>query len=228
MTPKMLEVQNERNTRRWLQRGVRRMAHIWWTLLQWNHQSYSAMKAAPHQSAPSSVAPNKASGQSWLLVAHLYEMNLSPERDNEPNCSCKLLTPEPNPNLENESSQASPSVWRRAEDAYLESRLRILRASILAPIPRTRRRNRKSSPIARVARRRIYAGARLCWKTIRSIGRRLCQLKSSSLRVIWRANSPCTNPPNDPKLSHGAKNRKREFVCDRQRQAQPPLAPARC
>ena len=33
---------------------------------------------------------------------------------------------------------------------------------------------------------------------------------------------------DDPKLSHGAKNRKREFVRDCQRQEQPPLAPARC
>ncbi len=30
-------------------------------------------------------------------------------------------------------------------------------------------------------------------------------------------------PPNVPKLIHGAKNRKREFVCDCQKQEQPPL-----
>jgi hypothetical protein len=34
--------------------------------------------------------------------------------------------------------------------------------------------------------------------------------------------------PNDPKLSHGAKNRKREFAAKLQMQEQPPLAPARC
>jgi|SRR5665213_837558 len=36
------------------------------------------------------------------------------------------------------------------------------------------------------------------------------------------------NPPNDPKLSHGAKNRKREFATNFQTKEQPPLAPARC
>ncbi len=34
--------------------------------------------------------------------------------------------------------------------------------------------------------------------------------------------------PNDPKLSHGAENRKREFVSNSQIKEQPPLAPARC
>jgi hypothetical protein len=43
-----------------------------------------------------------------------------------------------------------------------------------------------------------------------------------------RENVAYRMTPNDPKLSHGAKNRKREFVHDRQRQEQPPLAPARC
>jgi hypothetical protein len=35
-------------------------------------------------------------------------------------------------------------------------------------------------------------------------------------------------PPNDPKLSHGAKNRKRGFAANLQMKEQPPLAPARC
>jgi hypothetical protein len=34
--------------------------------------------------------------------------------------------------------------------------------------------------------------------------------------------------PNDPKLSHGANNRKREFAANLQMKEQPPLAPARC
>jgi hypothetical protein len=34
--------------------------------------------------------------------------------------------------------------------------------------------------------------------------------------------------PNDPKLSHGANNRKREFAQNCQMKEQPPLAPARC
>jgi len=34
-------------------------------------------------------------------------------------------------------------------------------------------------------------------------------------------------PPNDPKLSHGAENRKREFAANLQMKEQPPLAPAR-
>jgi hypothetical protein len=34
--------------------------------------------------------------------------------------------------------------------------------------------------------------------------------------------------PNDPKLSHGANNRKREFAAKRKMKEQPPLAPARC
>jgi hypothetical protein len=34
--------------------------------------------------------------------------------------------------------------------------------------------------------------------------------------------------PNDPKLSHGAENRKREFAANLQMKEQPPLAPARC
>jgi hypothetical protein len=34
--------------------------------------------------------------------------------------------------------------------------------------------------------------------------------------------------PNDPKLSHGAKNCKREFAANLQMKGQPPLAPARC
>jgi hypothetical protein len=36
------------------------------------------------------------------------------------------------------------------------------------------------------------------------------------------------NRPNDPKLSHGAKNRKRENGCKPQPTAHSPLAPARC
>jgi hypothetical protein len=182
----------------WVRRIVRRMAHIWWLLLQWHHQSYFSMTTAHHQPASSSLAPNTSSGQSWLLVAHLYEMKLSQEPDTESDYSYKPSSPESAQNLQNESSPTSPSAWSRAEDAYLESRLRILQASLVATTPRTRRRNRKSSPIARAAKRRIYAAARLCWKTIRSIGQRLCQLKPDSLRVIWRPNSPCANPSNDP------------------------------
>jgi hypothetical protein len=34
--------------------------------------------------------------------------------------------------------------------------------------------------------------------------------------------------PNDPKLSHGANNRKREFAVNRKMKEQSPLAPARC
>jgi hypothetical protein len=34
--------------------------------------------------------------------------------------------------------------------------------------------------------------------------------------------------PNDPKLSHGANNRKREFAAKCKTKEQPPLAPARC
>jgi hypothetical protein len=34
--------------------------------------------------------------------------------------------------------------------------------------------------------------------------------------------------PNDPKLSHGANNRKRGFASKRKMKEQPPLAPARC
>jgi hypothetical protein len=34
--------------------------------------------------------------------------------------------------------------------------------------------------------------------------------------------------PNDPKLSHGAENRKRGFANKRKIKEQPPLAPARC
>jgi hypothetical protein len=34
--------------------------------------------------------------------------------------------------------------------------------------------------------------------------------------------------PNDPKLSHGANNRKRELAMKRKMKKQPPLAPARC
>jgi hypothetical protein len=34
--------------------------------------------------------------------------------------------------------------------------------------------------------------------------------------------------PNDPKLSHGANNCKREFAANRKIKEQPPLAPARC
>jgi hypothetical protein len=34
--------------------------------------------------------------------------------------------------------------------------------------------------------------------------------------------------PNDPKLSHGANNCKREFASKRKMKEQPPLAPARC
>jgi hypothetical protein len=34
--------------------------------------------------------------------------------------------------------------------------------------------------------------------------------------------------PNDPKLSHGANNRKRESALKRKMKEQPPLAPARC
>jgi hypothetical protein len=34
--------------------------------------------------------------------------------------------------------------------------------------------------------------------------------------------------PNDPKLSHGANNRKREFAMKRKIKEQSPLAPARC
>jgi hypothetical protein len=34
--------------------------------------------------------------------------------------------------------------------------------------------------------------------------------------------------PNDPKLSHGANNRKREFASKRKMKEQSPLAPARC
>jgi hypothetical protein len=33
---------------------------------------------------------------------------------------------------------------------------------------------------------------------------------------------------NDPKLSHGAENRKRGFAANLQMKEQPPLAPARC
>jgi hypothetical protein len=34
--------------------------------------------------------------------------------------------------------------------------------------------------------------------------------------------------PNDPKLSHGANNRKREFAAKCKMKEQSPLAPARC
>jgi hypothetical protein len=44
------------------------------------------------------------------------------------------------------------------------------------------------------------------------------------LRETWRARMT----PNDPKLSHGANNRKREFAVERKMKEQPPLAPARC
>jgi hypothetical protein len=40
--------------------------------------------------------------------------------------------------------------------------------------------------------------------------------------------SKTSSAPNDPKLSHGAENRKREFANKRKMKEQPPLAPARC
>ena len=41
-------------------------------------------------------------------------------------------------------------------------------------------------------------------------------------------NNGAHEQPNDPKLSHGAENRKREFAANLQTKEQPPLAPARC
>jgi hypothetical protein len=38
----------------------------------------------------------------------------------------------------------------------------------------------------------------------------------------------CAYRPNDPKLSHGANNRKRELALNRKMKEPPPLAPARC
>jgi hypothetical protein len=53
-------------------------------------------------------------------------------------------------------------------------------------------------------------------------------MKSSEALVILVKNLTRAKSPNDPKLSHGAKNRKREFAANLQTKEQPPLAPARC
>jgi hypothetical protein len=52
----------------------------------------------------------------------------------------------------------------------------------------------------------------------------ICNLLSSYLKKMER----CSMPPNDPKLSHGANNRKRGFASKCKIKEQPPLAPARC
>jgi hypothetical protein len=44
----------------------------------------------------------------------------------------------------------------------------------------------------------------------------------------WLLHATGIEPPNDPKLSHGANNRKRGFASKRKIKEQPPLAPARC
>jgi len=183
------------------------MAHICWILLQSHHQSYSAMKAAPHQSAPSSVAPNTSSGRLWLLVGHLYEMKSGQKRDTGSDYSCKPPSPAPTRSRKSESVPASPSVWSLAEDAYLEARIRFLRSLIIEPIPRTRRRNRKSSPIVRAVKRRAYASARLCSKTIRTTARRLCRLWQWPRQWPYREDvmtyTQNANPPYQrKKLSH--------------------------
>jgi hypothetical protein len=52
-----------------------------------------------------------------------------------------------------------------------------------------------------------------------------CQLEY----VSWSHKLMCARMmPNDPKLSHGANNRKRGFAAKRKMKEQPPLAPARC
>jgi hypothetical protein len=53
-------------------------------------------------------------------------------------------------------------------------------------------------------------------------------LRRLNMRAIAEKKPKIFMLPNDPKLSHGAKNRKREFAANFRTQEQPPLAPARC
>jgi hypothetical protein len=55
----------------------------------------------------------------------------------------------------------------------------------------------------------------------------VCELQNSATKYA-SAKSKNLMWPNDPKLSHGANNCKREFANKCKMQEQPPLAPARC
>ncbi len=147
-----------------------------------------------------------ASVRLWMCPAeHLPEMMSARTPDAEPTHSHSLWPAEPN--LGNKSSEASPSVWKQSEDAYLEHRIRMLQSSTVATTPRTRRHNPKSSPIFRAAKRRACAGARPCSKTIRTTVQRLCQLTQSLRRWLCQKDGTTytqnVNPPTclDGKIS---------------------------
>ena len=180
--------------------------------MQSNHQPYFSMLTAHHQSVSFFLdSKTRLVRLKYPAADYSLQMKLLPAHDNEPNYSCIQLSLESIQNPESESSTTSPSVWSRAADAYLESRLRIWRSTIIETTPRTPPRNLKSSPISRAARRRVYAAARVCSKIIQSTERRLCQLSQSLHQWLYQGcvmtYSKRTNPPND-KMSHGEESKR--------------------